>query len=92
MLAAGRALEQRMRSAEAYLTAAEVRGRSDDGTVTVRASGLGRLRSVQVDPGVFATADTAALENAIAQAIRSAAANAAALARERMGPVEINLY
>jgi DNA-binding protein YbaB len=92
LAAAGRALEQRLRSAEAYLVTTEVRGSSDDGTVSVCANGLGKLRSVQVDPAAFVTADPEALAEAIAQAIRSAAANATALARQRMGPVEINLY
>lgn len=92
MIEAGRALEQRIRDAEFHLAGAIVTGRSDDGTVAVLASGLGQLKSVQVSPTVFDDRDVIALQEAIRQALRSASANASALARERMGEVEINLY
>ncbi|MFE0590090.1 YbaB/EbfC family nucleoid-associated protein [Micromonospora echinospora] len=92
MIEAGRAFEQRLRSAQASLEQALVTGRSVDGTVVVLASGLGQLKAVQVSPAVFDTRDVAALQDAITQSIRAAAANAAALAQEKMGAVEINLY
>ncbi|MFG1918535.1 YbaB/EbfC family nucleoid-associated protein [Micromonospora sp. NPDC048898] len=92
MIEAGRAFEQRLRSAQASLDTALVTGRSADGTVTVLASGLGQLKAVQVSPAVFDNRDTAALQDAIAQSIRAAAANAATLAQEEMGDVEINLH
>lgn len=92
MVAAGRVFEQRMRSAQSTLDHALVTGRSADGTVVVLASGLGQLKAVQVSPTVFDSRDVAALQNAITESIRAAGANAAALAREKMGPVEINLY
>ncbi|WP_432898018.1 YbaB/EbfC family nucleoid-associated protein [Micromonospora matsumotoense] len=89
---AGRMFEQRMRSAQASLDRALVTGRSADGTVVVLANGLGQLKAVQVSPTVFDGRDVAALQNAITESIRAAAANAAVLAREKMGPVEINLH
>lgn len=92
MVEAGRAFEQHLRTAQANLERALVTGHSEDGTVVVLASGLGQLKAVQVSPAVFDDRDLTALQNAIAQSIRAAAANASALAREKMGPVEINLY
>lgn len=92
LVAAGRAFEQRMRSAQASLENALVTGRSADGTVVVLASGLGRLKAVQVSPAVFDSRDVTALQEAITQSIRAAGANAARLAQEKMGAVEINLY
>lgn len=92
LVEAGRAFERRLRQAQAGLGHALVAGRSADGTVVVLASGLGQLKAVQVDPAVFDTRDVAALQSAIAQSIRAAAANAATLAQEKLGMVEINLY
>ncbi|WBB80463.1 YbaB/EbfC family nucleoid-associated protein [Micromonospora sp. WMMD882] len=92
MIEAGRAYEQRLRGAQASLEAALVTGRSTDGVVVVLATGLGRLRAVQVSPTVFDNRDVTALQDAIAQAVRAAAANAAALSAEKMGPIEINLH
>jgi DNA-binding YbaB/EbfC family protein len=87
-----KAFEQRMRDAETSLKQAVVTGRSGDGTVAVMASGLGRLKTVQVDPAVFEHRDPQRLATAITEAMQSAAANARRLAEQRMGPVEINLY
>lgn len=87
-----RAFEDRMRSAQAELERALVTGRSSDGTVSVLASGLGTLTAVQVDPRVFDERDVQRLQNAIAEAIRSAGAAASRMAEHKMGPVEINLY
>jgi nucleoid-associated protein EbfC len=87
-----RAFEQRMRDAETSLRQAIVTGRSADGTVAVLATGLGQLQTVRVEPGVFEHRDPDRLAAAIAEAVRAAAANARALAEQRMGPVEINLY
>ncbi|WP_431923547.1 YbaB/EbfC family nucleoid-associated protein [Micromonospora wenchangensis] len=92
MIEAGRAFEQRLRRAQASLGQALVTGRSADGAVVVLASGLGQLRAVQVSPAVFDTRDVTALQDAIAESIRAAAANAADLARQEMGAIEINLY
>jgi DNA-binding protein YbaB len=92
LIEAGRAFEQRMRAAQADLARAVVTGRSADGTVAVLASGLGQLKAVQVDPAVYEQRAPAALQDAIAEAIRAAAANASALAQRQMGAVEINLY
>ncbi|MEV0395559.1 MULTISPECIES: YbaB/EbfC family nucleoid-associated protein [Polymorphospora] len=92
LVAAGRAFEQRMRTAQVQLGHALVTGRSADGTVVVLASGLGQVKAVQVDPVVFDNRDVTALQDAIAQSIRAAGANAAALARDKMGPIEINLH
>ncbi|KXK60072.1 hypothetical protein AWW66_20870 [Micromonospora rosaria] len=92
LVAAGKAFEQQMRTAQAQLGNALVTGRSADGTVVVLASGLGQVKAVQVNPVVFDNRDAAALQDAIMQSIRAAGANAAALAREKMGPIEINLH
>ncbi|WDZ83733.1 YbaB/EbfC family nucleoid-associated protein [Micromonospora cathayae] len=92
MVEAGRAFAQQLHRAQASLDRALVTGRSADGTVVVLATGLGQLRAVQVNPVVFDRRDVAALQDAIAQSIRAAAANAAALAGQKMGPAEINLY
>lgn len=86
------ALEERMRNAQTELARSVVTGRSSDGTVTVLASGLGRLRAVQVDPRIYEERDVQRLQEAIAEAVRSAAGNAAQLAEEKMGPVEISLH
>ncbi|WP_406077946.1 YbaB/EbfC family nucleoid-associated protein [Micromonospora sp. NBC_00858] len=86
------AFQDRMRNAQTELERAIVTGRSDDGTVTVLVSGLGKLQAVQVDPQVFDERDVQRLQNAIAEAVRSAGATASRLAAQKMGPVEINLY
>ncbi|MET0426119.1 MAG: YbaB/EbfC family nucleoid-associated protein [Actinoplanes sp.] len=85
-------LEDQMRNAQDELERAIVTGRSADGTVVVMATGLGKLHAVRVDPRVYEQHDVAQLQNAIAEAIRTAGANAAQLATEKMGPVEINLH
>ncbi|MFV2009115.1 MULTISPECIES: YbaB/EbfC family nucleoid-associated protein [unclassified Micromonospora] len=92
MVAAGRAFEQRMRAAQAELGQALVTGRSVDGTVVVLASGLGQVKAVRVSPAVFDRRDLTGLQDAIVQSIRAAGANAAALAGEKMGAIEINVH
>ncbi|AGZ38803.1 hypothetical protein AFR_02570 [Actinoplanes friuliensis DSM 7358] len=87
-----RAFEQQMIDAQSDLERAVVTGRSGDGTVTVLTSGLGQLKAVQVDPRVFDLRDARQLQDAIAEAVRAAAAAAGRLAQQKMGPVEINLY
>ncbi|WP_213453732.1 YbaB/EbfC family nucleoid-associated protein [Rhizomonospora bruguierae] len=86
------AFEERMRGAQAELERCLVTGRSGDGTVSVLASGLGKLTAVQVDPRVFQERDVQRLQTAIAEAVRAAGASAARMAERQMGPVEINLY
>ncbi|WP_051800036.1 YbaB/EbfC family nucleoid-associated protein [Catenuloplanes japonicus] len=90
LLAAGQALEERMRAAQRHLDRATVTGRSADGAVVVLASGGGELRSVRIDPS--AITDVAALETAVAEAVRAAAAAAGRMASEWMGEVTIHLY
>ena len=85
-------LEDRMRDAQGELERAIVTGRSQDGTVVVLATGLGRLQAVRVDPKVYDQRDVALLQTAIAEAVRAAGENAGELATEKMGPVEINLH
>ncbi|WP_133879294.1 YbaB/EbfC family nucleoid-associated protein [Paractinoplanes brasiliensis] len=86
------AFEQQMRDAQGDLERSVVTGRSADGTVTVLATGLGKLQAVRVDPAVYEQRDAEALQEAIAQAVRAAAANAGRLAEQKMGPVEITLH
>ncbi|WP_018909443.1 YbaB/EbfC family nucleoid-associated protein [Salinispora arenicola] len=87
-----RSFEQAMRTAQADLEKAVVAGRSRDKTVTVLVSGLGRIHTVRVDPGVFDQRDAQALQNAITEAIRAAAEAAGKLAERKMGPIEITLH
>ena len=85
-------LEDQMRDAQAELEKAIVTGRSQDATVVVMASGLGKALAVRVDPRVYEQRDTMLLQTAIMQAIQAAGSNAEKLATEKMGPVEINLH
>jgi nucleoid-associated protein EbfC len=85
-------LEDRMRKGQSELEKTVVTGRSQDGTVVVMASGLGKLHGVRVDPKVYEQRDVASLQKAIVEAMRKAAENAAVLAAEKMGPVEISLH
>jgi nucleoid-associated protein EbfC len=85
-------LGQQMRGAQGELERSLIIGRSDDGTVRVVVSGMGKLSAVQVDPRVFELHNVQQLQDAIAQAIRAAGANAAAAAEAKMGPMEISLY
>ncbi|WP_067495024.1 YbaB/EbfC family nucleoid-associated protein [Actinoplanes sp. TFC3] len=87
-----KAFEQQMRDAQTDLGKAIVTGRSADGSVTVVASGMGKLQGVRVDPSVFDRRDVQALQLAIAEAVQSAAANAGKLAEQKMGPIEITLH
>ncbi|GAA2491355.1 YbaB/EbfC family nucleoid-associated protein [Winogradskya humida] len=84
--------EQEMADAQTDLGKAIVTGRSADGSVTVLASGMGKLQGVRVDPAVFDRRDVAALQTAIAQAVQAAADNAGKLAQQKMGPIEITLH
>lgn len=92
LLASAQAHEEKMRSAHGSLALVTVSGRSTDGTVTILATGLGKVQAVRVDPKVFDQPDVNRLQDAIAEAIRAAGANAAEVATQRLGPVEINLY
>lgn len=87
-----KAFEATMRTAQSDLAKAVVTGRSADGSVTVLATGLGKLQGVRVDPAVFDRRDVGALQTAIAEAVRAAADSAGRLAAERMGPIEITLH
>jgi DNA-binding YbaB/EbfC family protein len=87
-----KAFEQQMRDAQTDLGKTVVTGRSADGTVTVLATGLGKLQGVRVDPSVYDRRDVQALQTAIAEAVQAAAANAGNLATQKMGPVEITLH
>ena len=87
-----RAFEQSMRDAQSDLEKAIVTGRSADGTVTVMVSGLGKLKAVRVNPRVFDERDVDALQEAIAEAVHTAAANAGELAVQKMGAIEISLH
>jgi len=87
-----KAFEQDMRDAQAGLGKAVVTGRSGDGTVTVLATGMGKLQAVRVDPSVFDRRDVVALQTAIAEAVQAAADNAGKLAEQKMGPIEITLH
>ncbi|MFC0099187.1 YbaB/EbfC family nucleoid-associated protein [Micromonospora marina] len=92
LLDRAQAFEQSMRDAQDTLARSVVTGRSADGAVTMVVSGLGRLQAVRVDPDVFDRRDPEALQDAIAQAVRAAAASAGALAEQKLGPVEITLH
>lgn len=92
LLASAQQFEERMRTAHASLATVTVSGRSADGTVTIVATGLGKLHAVRVDPKVFDQPDVNRLQEAIAEAIRAAGAHAAEVATQRLGPTEINLY
>ena len=85
-------LEDRMRRGQAELEKTVVTGRSQDGTVVAVSTGLGRLQAVRVDPRIYEQRDVASLQRAIMEAMRAAGENAATLAAEKMGPVEINLH
>ncbi|MCO1613345.1 YbaB/EbfC family nucleoid-associated protein [Micromonospora sp. CPM1] len=85
-------LEDQMRNAQSELERAIVTGRSQDATVVVMASGLGKVQAVRVDPRVYDQRDAVSLQTAVMEAIQAAAANAGKLATEKMGPVEINLH
>ncbi len=90
--AQAQAFEQQMRTAQVDLGRAIVTGRSADGSVTVLATGLGKLQRVQVDPVVFDQRDVQQLQTSIVEAMQAAADNAGQLAQQKMGPVEITLH
>lgn len=92
LIAYGVDLQQQMRTAQDDLARERVTGRSADGTVAVVVTGMGAVQSVEVDPAVFDSRDTPALQTAILEAIRAAAANAGRRASRMMGDLEINLY
>ena len=58
-------LEERMRNAQSELEKAIVTGRSQDGTVVVMATGLGKVQAVRVDPRVYDQRDPNALQSAV---------------------------
>lgn len=85
-------MQRALVAAQQELERAVVTGRSDDGSVIMVVNGIGKLQGVKISPAVFARGDAAALEAAVAQAVRNAGANASKLAEQKMGQVEITLH
>jgi DNA-binding YbaB/EbfC family protein len=84
-------LEQQMRATQEELAATEVEGHAAGGLVKATVSGAGELLALSIDPQVIDPDDAETLEDLVVAAVRDAAATAAKLAADKMGPLAAGL-
>lgn len=83
MIAQARKIEEALTAAGVALADEEVEGRSEDGKVKVRLSGVFELKHLRITPGALEGATPRQLERAVAAAFTDALAQARALAAGR---------
>jgi DNA-binding YbaB/EbfC family protein len=80
-------MQEQMLQAQARLAEAQVTGTAGGGLVTATLTGAGDVVAVKIDPKAVDPDDVETLEDLVLAALRDAAAAAAALQGETMGPV-----
>lgn len=80
-------MQQQLAVAQTELAQAQVTGTAGGGLVTVTANGAGDVQAISIKPDVVDPADVETLEDLIVAALHDAAAAAAALTEEKMGPL-----
>ncbi|MCW2606943.1 MAG: YbaB/EbfC family nucleoid-associated protein [Frankiales bacterium] len=80
-------MQEQMLQAQAKLAEAQVTGTAGGGLVTATMTGAGEVVGLKIDPKAVDADDVETLEDLVLAALRDAAAAAADLQGETMGPV-----
>ena len=78
------AMQQKLQDAQAELDTLEVDGTSGGGVVTVKVTGKGNLKSINIDPSLMNPDEKEILEDLIVAAMNDARGKAERAAQERM--------
>ena len=78
------AMQQKLQDAQAELENIEVEGASGGGVVTVKVTGKGQLKSINLDPSLLNADEKEILEDLIVAAMNDAKGKADRAAEERM--------
>ncbi len=81
------AMQQQLLAAQAELAEAEVTGQAGNGLVQVTMTAAQEVRSIRIDPKIVDPEDVETLQDLLVGALQDAAAAAAALQQEKMGPL-----
>ncbi|NNJ61356.1 MAG: YbaB/EbfC family nucleoid-associated protein [Dactylosporangium sp.] len=84
-------MQQQMAKAQANLAETEVLGTVEGGLVTVRATGLGEVTSIKIDPRIVDPEDVETLEDLVVTALHKASEAARELGEQTMGPMTAGL-
>lgn len=87
LLAQAQQVQQKLMQAQQELSRAEVHGEAGGGLVRVTMHGSGGVTAVQIDPKVIDPSDPETLQDLIVGALSDAAAKAAELAQNTLGPL-----
>ncbi len=78
------AMQQKLQDAQAELETLEVEGNAGGGAVTVRVTGKGSLKAINIDPSLMNPDEKEILEDLIVAAMNDARGKADRAAQERM--------
>lgn len=78
------AMQQKLQDAQAELDALEVDGGAGGGVVTVKVTGKGHLKSINIDPSLMNPDEKEILEDLVVAAMNDARGKAERAAQERM--------
>src|SRR5436309_5760239 len=81
------AMQQQLMAAQAELAEAEVTGQAGNGLVQVTMTAAQEVRGVTIDPKVVDPEDVETLQDLVVGAFQDAAAKAAEMQQEKMGPL-----
>jgi DNA-binding YbaB/EbfC family protein len=81
------AMQQKLQDAQVELENLEVDGSAGGGVVTVKVSGKGNLKAINIDPSLMNPDEKEILEDLIVAAISDARAKAERVAQERMASI-----
>ena len=81
------AMQQKLQDAQAELETLEVEGASGGGVVTVRVTGKGQLKAINIDPSLMNPDEKEILEDLIVAAMNDARGKAERAMQERMEEV-----
>ena len=78
------AMQQKLQDAQAELDNLEVEGASGGGVVTVKVTGKGQLKAINIDPSLLVADEKEILEDLIVAAMNDARGKADQVAQQRM--------
>jgi DNA-binding YbaB/EbfC family protein len=81
------AMQQKLQDAQVELENLEVDGSAGGGVVTVKVSGKGNLKAINIDPSLMNPDEKEILEDLIVAAMSDARAKAERVAQERMASI-----
>lgn len=87
LLAQAQQMQQQLLEAQQQLAATDVHGQAGGGLVKVTMKGSGEVVAVSIDPKVVDPDDVETLQDLIIGALKDGAAQVAALAQSRLGPL-----